>query len=52
MELARQRKITPVEQVLKEANVSYQTTILKGTPGSKIVRYANEQQVDLVVGIK
>lgn len=49
MELARQRKIAPVEQVLKEANVSYQTTILKGLPGPEIVRYANEQQVDLVV---
>lgn len=49
MELARQRKIAPVEQALKEANVSYQTTILKGLPGPEIVRYANEQQVDLVV---
>ena len=49
MELARQRKIAPVEQALKEASVSYQTTILKGLPGPEIVRYANEQQVDIVV---
>ena len=49
MELARQRKIAPVEEALKEANVSYQTTILKGLPGPEIVRYANDQQVDLVV---
>lgn len=49
MELARQRKIAPVEQALQEANISYQTTILKGYPGPEIVRYANEQQVDLVV---
>ena len=49
MELARQRKIAPVEQALKEANISYQTTILKGYPGPDIVRYANEQQIDLVV---
>ncbi|KOY83550.1 universal stress protein [Lysinibacillus macroides] len=49
MELARQRKIAPVEQALTAAQVSFQTTILKGTPGPEIVRYANEKQVDLVV---
>ncbi|MEK5232004.1 universal stress protein [Lysinibacillus sp. FSL K6-0232] len=49
MELARQRKIAPVEQALRAAQIPYQTTILKGEPGSEIVRYANEKQVDLVV---
>ncbi|MEA0553219.1 universal stress protein [Lysinibacillus irui] len=49
VELARQRKIAPVEQALQEANISYQTTFLKGDSGPEIVRYANEQQVDLVV---
>lgn len=49
MELARQRKIAPVEQALRAAQVPFQTTILKGEPGPEIVRYANEKQVDLVV---
>lgn len=49
VELARQRKIAPVEQALLAANIQYHITILKGEPGFEIVRYAHEQQVDLVV---
>lgn len=49
VEQARQRKIIPVEQALLAANIQYHTTILKGEPGLEIVRYAHEQQVDLVV---
>ncbi|MCP1143341.1 universal stress protein [Lysinibacillus endophyticus] len=49
LELQRRKKIAPVEQLLREANVTYKVKILRGTPGPEIVRYANEQQVELVV---
>lgn len=38
-----------IEKRIKEANVKVKITILKGTPGPEIVRYANEKSVDLVV---
>ena len=37
------------KQLIKEANVLAKITILKGAPGPEIVRYANEENVDLVV---
>ncbi|SOC23424.1 nucleotide-binding universal stress UspA family protein [Ureibacillus xyleni] len=49
LDLQRRKKIAPIEQLLRESNVSYKIKILRGTPGPEIVRYANEQQVDLVV---
>lgn len=49
LELERRRKIAGVEHVLKDANARYIVTILKGTPGPEIVRYANAKNVDLVV---
>lgn len=47
--LERRKKISKVEQLLKESNVSYKVTFLHGTPGPEIVKYANEQKVELVV---
>ncbi|QCR30857.1 universal stress protein [Lysinibacillus sp. SGAir0095] len=47
--LERRKKISKVEQTLKESNVSYKVTFLHGTPGPEIVKYANEHQVELVV---
>ena len=47
--LERKRKISNVEQVLKREQVNYKITLLKGSPGPEIVRYANEQKVDLLV---
>jgi len=49
LELERRRKVEPIEQLVKEANVLAKITILKGAPGPEIVRYANEENVDLVV---
>lgn len=49
LELERRRKVAPIEQLVKEANVPAKITILKGAPGPEIVRYANEENVDLVV---
>lgn len=49
LELERRKKNSKVIQYLNEAKVNYKTTILRGNPGPEIVKYANEQQVDLVV---
>ena len=49
LELERRAKLAPVEKLIKEANIKVKITILKGTPGPEIVRYANEKSVDLVV---
>lgn len=47
--IARRRKIAPIEQLLQEKEIPYKVTILHGRPGPEIVKYANEQPVDLVV---
>ncbi len=49
LEIERRKKNSKVLQFLNEANVHYKTTILRGKPGPEIVKYANEQQVDLVI---
>jgi len=47
--LERKRKVAPVEEVLRVAGSNFKLTILHGTPGPIIVKYANEKQVDLVI---
>lgn len=47
--LERRRKIANIEQLLREAGIRYDVTILKGNPGPEIVAYANEIAVDIVV---
>ncbi|KGR89422.1 universal stress protein [Lysinibacillus sp. OL1_EC] len=47
--IERRKKIQNIEQELINSNVSYKVTILHGTPGPEIIKYANEKQVDLVV---
>jgi nucleotide-binding universal stress UspA family protein len=49
LNLNRRKKITKIEQLLRESNVAYKVKILHGTPGLGIVKYANEHKVDLVV---
>lgn len=49
LNLERRKKIAKIEQLLRDSNVSYKVKILHGTPGLEIVKYANEQHVDLVV---
>jgi nucleotide-binding universal stress UspA family protein len=49
LELERRAKLVSIEKLIKEANIKVKITILKGTPGPEIVRYANEKSVDLVV---
>lgn len=47
--LERKRKVAPIEEVLKAADKQFKLTILHGTPGPEIVKYANENKVDVVV---
>lgn len=48
-DLERRKKNSKVIQYLNEAGVHYKTKILRGHPGPEIVKYANEQNVDIVV---
>ncbi|MEC1179805.1 universal stress protein [Metasolibacillus meyeri] len=47
--LERRRKVASVEQLLKEHNISYKVTILKGEPAPEIIQYVNTNHVDLVI---
>ncbi len=47
--LARKRKIAPVEQLLKRANRRFKITVLHGVPSTELIRYANENNNELVV---
>lgn len=49
LEVMRRQKLSGVENLLKESDISYRVKILRGIPGPEIVKYANEQKVDLVV---
>lgn len=49
LELERRKKNSKVLQFLKNENINYKTTILRGDPGPELVKYANEQPIDLVV---
>lgn len=47
--LERKRKVAPIEEVLRAADKQFKLTILHGTPGPEIVKYANKNKVDIVV---
>ncbi|WP_042478038.1 universal stress protein [Bacillus ndiopicus] len=47
--LERRRKVAAIEQLLKEHNIAYKITILKGEPAPEIIQYAKENHVDLVI---
>lgn len=47
--LERKRKVGPIEEVLRAADKQFKLTILHGTPGPEIVKYANGNKVDIVV---
>ncbi|WP_342568144.1 universal stress protein [Psychrobacillus sp. FSL K6-4046] len=49
LELERRKKIQNVELLLKESEISYKINILHGIPGPEIVKFANENKVDLLV---
>ncbi|SDP63342.1 universal stress protein [Halobacillus aidingensis] len=45
----RRAKLAATEEILKEREIDYVVKIIKGDPGPSIVKYANENQVDVVV---
>ena len=47
--LARRQTLAPFEQLIRAANRTVETTILKGVPGPTIVDYVNAQPIDLLV---
>jgi len=49
IEVARRKKLAPVEEKLEAADVSYYVTILRGETGPTIVEHANQKQVDLTI---
>lgn len=49
LELERRKKIQNVELLLKESEISYKINILHGIPGPEIVKFANDNHVDLLV---
>ncbi|SDP24058.1 universal stress protein [Halobacillus sp. SY10] len=49
VEQRRQQRLKPIEEILQEKNASYQINIQHGEPGPTIVKYANENNFDLVV---
>jgi len=49
LEVARRKRLAPVEEKLEAAAISYVVTILRGEPGPMIVEYANKKHVDLTV---
>ncbi len=49
LELARRKKLLPIEEKLKVNNLSYEIKILHGEPGPIIVDYANKEKFELVI---
>lgn len=49
LELVRHQKTAKIEQLYKQEQIRYKTTILRGTPGPEIIKYVNANSVDLLV---
>ena len=49
LDMKRRRKLLPVEELLRAANVNYRVEILHGVPGPSIVEFANKQNYELLV---
>ena len=47
--MERRQKLLPIEQLYKEQNIPFKVEMVHGTPGPEIIKFANSQQVDLVV---
>ncbi|MRH44681.1 universal stress protein [Aquibacillus halophilus] len=46
---SRKEKLILTEQKFKHANIKYETKIVHGEPGPSIVKYANENKMDVCV---
>ncbi|MVX66330.1 universal stress protein [Clostridium chromiireducens] len=49
LELTRRKKISSVEEKLRDSSISYEIKMLHGEPGPTIVDYANKNDFDLVI---
>lgn len=49
LDMKRRRKLMPVEELLRAANINYRVEILHGVPGPSIVEFANKQTYELLV---
>lgn len=49
LELGRRKKLQPVEEIFRQANVTHKVTMLHGEPGPTIVDYANKQTCSMVI---
>lgn len=47
--MERRRKLVPIEELFNEHQVRYKVEIIHGSPGPEIIKFANTQNVDLVV---
>ncbi|CQR46521.1 Stress response protein NhaX [Paraliobacillus sp. PM-2] len=49
LDQSRKEKLTITERKLKQQNIPYEIKILHGEPGPAIVKFANENKVDICV---
>ena len=49
LDYSRRKHIAPAEEKIKAANVNYEIKIFNGYPGPKIIEYANDEAVDMLV---
>ena len=47
--MERRQKIVPIEILFKDEQIKYQVEMIHGSPGPEIIKFANTQNVDLVV---
>lgn len=49
LEVTRRKRLAPIEELMKEANVAYKVTTLHGEPKVEIVNHANKGDYDILV---
>lgn len=49
LELARRKKLAPIEELIQANEIDYHINILHGDPGPTIVSHANENEFDLLI---
>ena len=47
--MERRQKLVPIEQLFEASNIHYKVEMVHGSPGPEIIKFANTQQVDLVI---
>lgn len=47
--MERRQKLLPIEQLFKSQNLNFSVEMAHGTPGPEIIKFANTQNVDLVI---